>query len=495
MVLGDSQTFGTGVSENELFSKHIETFINSKDVDFPKIITVINAGMPGTGTYDQLIYLEREGVKYKPDLVVIAFYINDYDDNVNKYYTFNSITYDKKRNVLTTSGLQYYKYEENFSRYLVRNVFNSIPFYDYLSTHSNLLNFLKQRIHKLIKKDYLNTNNEIVSFFEKNNITSINWFDKDMNNKEHLSSKKGFTHLASVIITKSLMSRVLNFTAQHHIDFLLVIIPQKGEVINSIPKRKYLFMGQDTKRVNTLNLANHFANIEKNNLSYLFYPEDIHLSPTGHLAAGYFTSLHIMDLFFKDRQFNKEKIKNIFQQLMEPARNHLIKRLNSIKDYPKIHFYKALVLASENLKKNIAEIVLELEHALKLYNKKTKIPPNDLFFYLGKYKRIMGKVDEAIHYLQQAEASSGSNVDVIKSELGLCWLIKKDFKKAEKLFIESRVLNPDKSASYFGLGLIYLEKGSYSKAIKYLKKANEIKPKDPVIFKALNYAVIKENNL
>ena len=351
LVLGDSQTFGTGASENELFSEHIETFINAKNFGYPENFTVINAGMPGTGTYDQLIYLESEGVKYKPDLVIIVFYINDYDDNVNKKYTFKSITYNKKKNELTTSGFQYYKYEEKFSRYLVRNVFNSIPFYGYLSTHSNLLIFLKQRIHNLIKKDYLNTKNELVLFLEKNNIANINWIDKEMNNKEHLSSKKGFAHLASVIITKSLMSRVSNFTDQHNMDFLLVIMPQKGEIINKIPKRKYLFMGQDTKIINTLNLTNYFANVEKNKLSYLFYPKDIHISPTGHLAAGYFISLHMMDLFFKNRQFDKDKIEKTFQQFMEQTRNHLIKRLNSIKDYPEIHFYKALALASENYKK------------------------------------------------------------------------------------------------------------------------------------------------
>ena len=139
--------------------------------------------------------------------------------------------------------------------------------------------------------------------------------------------------------------------------------------------------------------------------------------------------------------------------------------------------------------------MLELEHALKLYKKEARIPSNDLFFYIGKYKRLIGKVDEAIHYLHQADASSGSHLDVIKSELGLCWLIKKDFNKAEKLFFESLALNPEKSASYFGLGLVYLEKKSFKKAVQHLRKANDISPDNLTISKALQYAVINEKNL
>lgn len=74
LVLGDSITFGEGVWLEETFAKRLE-----KDLqEFPnKKIEVINAGVCGYNTLEEYLYLRERGIKLDPDIVIIAFYLND----------------------------------------------------------------------------------------------------------------------------------------------------------------------------------------------------------------------------------------------------------------------------------------------------------------------------------------------------------------------------------------------------------------------------------
>jgi lysophospholipase L1-like esterase len=72
LVLGDSFAWGYGVEENERFSQLLESALN---------VEVINAGVSGYSTDQELLWLENEGVKYDFDLVILAFTGNDVGDN------------------------------------------------------------------------------------------------------------------------------------------------------------------------------------------------------------------------------------------------------------------------------------------------------------------------------------------------------------------------------------------------------------------------------
>ena len=73
VMLGDSVTFGTGVSDGQTFSDRLET---QGGYD------VVNLAVDGYGTDQELIRLEQEGFAYHPDVVVLNFCIrNDYFDN------------------------------------------------------------------------------------------------------------------------------------------------------------------------------------------------------------------------------------------------------------------------------------------------------------------------------------------------------------------------------------------------------------------------------
>ena len=71
LVLGDSQAFGFGVEDSETFASQLEELLNGGS-DCGSI-EVLNAGVPGYGTFDQLNYLRSRGAEVRPDLVLVQF--------------------------------------------------------------------------------------------------------------------------------------------------------------------------------------------------------------------------------------------------------------------------------------------------------------------------------------------------------------------------------------------------------------------------------------
>jgi GDSL-like Lipase/Acylhydrolase family len=78
LVLGDSHTQGFEVRQSSTFAKLLEHRLRTRGVQ----AQVLNAGISGFGTAEELMFLEQEGMKYHPDAVVLAFFANDFDDTV-----------------------------------------------------------------------------------------------------------------------------------------------------------------------------------------------------------------------------------------------------------------------------------------------------------------------------------------------------------------------------------------------------------------------------
>ncbi len=76
LVLGDSQTFGQGVERLEdTWPKKLEEKLNAGLS--PKRFEVLNVSGPGWNSDTQLYQLYRFGLKFDPDLVLLAYYHND----------------------------------------------------------------------------------------------------------------------------------------------------------------------------------------------------------------------------------------------------------------------------------------------------------------------------------------------------------------------------------------------------------------------------------
>lgn len=80
VCLGDSFTFGLGVRDDETYPRLLEQRLADR---FPGIdVQVLNAGVPGYGTADELRFLESRIDLLDPDLVIVQFLAeNDFNDN------------------------------------------------------------------------------------------------------------------------------------------------------------------------------------------------------------------------------------------------------------------------------------------------------------------------------------------------------------------------------------------------------------------------------
>jgi hypothetical protein len=73
LSLGDSMTYGIGVQQDETFS----AVLQSLD---PRL-EVINTGVNGYGTSQELLLLREDGLQFHPDLVLVAFFWNDVENS------------------------------------------------------------------------------------------------------------------------------------------------------------------------------------------------------------------------------------------------------------------------------------------------------------------------------------------------------------------------------------------------------------------------------
>ncbi len=78
LCIGDSHTLGYEVGQDQTYAAVIEKYLQQRGYE----VEVINAGVSGFSNAEELIFLEQEGIKYKPDIVVLGFYANDFEDNI-----------------------------------------------------------------------------------------------------------------------------------------------------------------------------------------------------------------------------------------------------------------------------------------------------------------------------------------------------------------------------------------------------------------------------
>ena len=75
LCLGDESTFGTGVKQSDTYSKILQANIRKRYHFF--ITEVINAGVEGYSSYQGVRFLKEYCLKYKPDVIVVAYMHND----------------------------------------------------------------------------------------------------------------------------------------------------------------------------------------------------------------------------------------------------------------------------------------------------------------------------------------------------------------------------------------------------------------------------------
>lgn len=77
LFLGDSLIWTGETSSGELYTAALERRLNSRSQNGPNSFEIINAGIPGYTTYQELEFLKIYGIDMKPDLVILGFVFND----------------------------------------------------------------------------------------------------------------------------------------------------------------------------------------------------------------------------------------------------------------------------------------------------------------------------------------------------------------------------------------------------------------------------------
>jgi len=86
LLLGDSVSWGDGVDMQQSYPFLLEEMLNQ---DYPeKTFEIINTGVPGYSTFQQLIYLKKYGIKLKPNIIIHQFCLNDVVQRFNVLYEY-----------------------------------------------------------------------------------------------------------------------------------------------------------------------------------------------------------------------------------------------------------------------------------------------------------------------------------------------------------------------------------------------------------------------
>jgi hypothetical protein len=76
LILGDSVAFGWGVDQWEDFPARLEALLRNEQGD---LWQVINTGVNGYNSEQEAIYIATEGIRFKPDIVLLVLVSNDAD--------------------------------------------------------------------------------------------------------------------------------------------------------------------------------------------------------------------------------------------------------------------------------------------------------------------------------------------------------------------------------------------------------------------------------
>jgi hypothetical protein len=142
--LGDSFTIGYEVDEDATFSSVIERELNSRGIK----AEVLNCGVAGYSNAEELVYLEKELLKYNPDLVIVSFCGNDLVDNIRTglYRLDDGQLVAMNDRYVPAGGLA--------------NFLNTNWFFNALSAHSNAFVLVKEQLSIIAKRQIVAANEQ-----------------------------------------------------------------------------------------------------------------------------------------------------------------------------------------------------------------------------------------------------------------------------------------------------------------------------------------------
>jgi hypothetical protein len=270
VVLGDSYTWGYRVRDEEVYPELLESLLGNVDV--------INLGVTAYATAQELQYFKREGLQYRPDIVLLAFCLNDFDEADGKVLRRAFAETAASNSVVAK------KAEPEPSGFFI-NIKR------WISEHSVLSRWIRDRI---------NTNRTLVEFLVKIGLKGPLAGIEELDVNILPALKAAPVHLNPLIaLAKSHVLELRDLLAARGIRFIVVLVPSPQSVDAELFDQSIAFtrfepkdfdldqpyrLMEDFAKANHIELINPLESFRRAHhpLASLFLVRDMHFSPMGH---------------------------------------------------------------------------------------------------------------------------------------------------------------------------------------------------------------------
>ena len=253
LILGDSYTEALQVNLSNIYTELLEEKLNKiSNISFE----VINSGVSGFGTADELKYLETKGLNLNPDMIILQFTLgNDVIDNVYD----NNFYYIKNSNILNKT------YKKKYAHKIE----------DFFGSYSHFAQFLRLSLRK------------------KFSSSKEEWERKSIEYHEVIYKKKSEEDLQKEWNeTRLYLKKINNICNDKKIRFAIIFVPlnlhitsEEYDANNAYPNNVLLDFGKEEK-IKMLDLTPTFRAESKGNLSLVRWVIDSHWRPKPHQWAA-----------------------------------------------------------------------------------------------------------------------------------------------------------------------------------------------------------------
>ena len=302
-LLGDSFTSAEAVSPEKKFAGIWEKELPKK-VDGS--VEVINFGVGGTGTWQQLQMFHIKALKYKPDLTIVAFcWCNDVGNNVDQFKSGNMSPLIGEYNVGWLKRLQVKR--KNFNKWM----WNNSGLYQFTRTKYN---HLEHYFKRMFLPDYMqkvHSEEKKNSKSEKKNGKKVDTKNMDENNSNPPQYGKDTVSIFDDLfffdsegwdLTRKLLLKLKQEVKENGGELAVIHFGGFHQYRNfpALPIKQFdeFLKSQLIPHFNAFDL---FMKIDDEFLPENFIPNDGHFSETGHRHFAEFSKDFLLRLIEKTK--------------------------------------------------------------------------------------------------------------------------------------------------------------------------------------------------
>jgi hypothetical protein len=263
LSIGDSPTQGYEVHQERTFSAVLERYL----IHHGLAAEVINAGVSGFSTAEALVFLENEGVNYSPDVVIIGFFANDFEDNL-KSGLFS----------LDGEGRLHEDKFEHLPGVRIQNIIYSIPPIRWLGENSYFYSILFNSIWVYFKEGLAERANEKAGGTEPRTVAASDF--------EYAIPTTSARSAYEIALAAALLERMNSICKNRGIRFIVVDIPdRRGPRLHASSLPPQLTKQLKTSGIELLSSQMLFRDL--NGAVDLFVPHGHgHISELSHALIG-----------------------------------------------------------------------------------------------------------------------------------------------------------------------------------------------------------------